>query len=265
MEKRIWTILLVLFVFVALSAKTKQKPINVKDFEREVWRLTNVERAKFGLSPYAYDEGLADLARLHSRNMIVQGFFAHKDHLNDEVAQRKTKYYPELVISSIGENLGKFMNKQQIFKPQELVDGWMGSPDHRKNMLDKDYTHLGIGLIFNGEYLWATQNFATPLVKLSAPIPKKIKHNKPITLKFEYLSPRPQNELGITLIYPDPNATYKISDKQEMRGAQPLQATWISDKRFEVVVPFNPGKGTYKLCFGWNGGYYPEGFTLVAK
>ncbi|HNQ43530.1 MAG TPA: CAP domain-containing protein, partial [Candidatus Cloacimonadota bacterium] len=123
------------------------KGLSIREFELEIWRYTNIERARYGISPLNYDENLADLAKLHTKNMIDKKFFAHIDHLGDAVAQRKTKYQPNLIVSSIGENLGKFINSAKTFSPQECVTGWMNSPDHRKNILDPDYTHMGVGII----------------------------------------------------------------------------------------------------------------------
>ena len=32
-----------------------------------------------------------------------------------------------------------------------IVDGWMTSPGHRRNMLDPNYTHIGIGVAAKGK------------------------------------------------------------------------------------------------------------------
>ena len=41
-----------------------------------------------------------------------------------------------------------------------IVDGWMTSPGHRRNMLDPNYTHVGIGVAARGKDCYATQIFA---------------------------------------------------------------------------------------------------------
>ena len=62
----------------------------------------------------------------------------------------------------IGENLamGSFKNEKI------LVDAWMGSFGHRKNILKQSYTEIGVAVakgIFNGETVWvAVQHFGTP-------------------------------------------------------------------------------------------------------
>ena len=257
-------ILTLLFFTLALSLNAKGQ-MTVQDFEREVWRLTNVERSKYGLAPLHYDEGLAALAKRHCVNMLQQNFFAHRDPWGDEVAGRKNKYYPELIITSIGENLGKFTNSQRTFAPHECVTGWMNSPQHRANILDSGYTHLGVGIVLNGTEMYATQNFAAPIVKLHSQIPDKLSTKNIYRLSFEYMSGQDPRNISCTLIFPDPNATYQISDKQEMVGAMPLKINWNNKGTFEVDVPFRAGKGDYKLCFGFDGGYFPEGIALRAK
>jgi uncharacterized protein YkwD len=42
------------------------------------------------------------------------------------------------------------------------VAGWMGSEGHRKNVLSKNFTHQGLGVVINGNALYATEVFARP-------------------------------------------------------------------------------------------------------
>jgi hypothetical protein len=197
--------------------------------------------------------------------MFEKGFFAHRDPWGDEVSGRKTKHYPELIVSNIGENIGKFTNSQMAFKPQEVVAGWMNSPTHRDNILDRSYTHLGVGVLVRGTEMIATQNFASPVVQLQSAIPKKLSSKKRYALRFEYMGSKASSSLGATLLYPDRKVAFKLSDDQEMVGAQPIAIKWLNDRTFELVVPFLAGNGNYKLCFGYNGGYFPEGIVLTAK
>ena len=41
-----------------------------------------------------------------------------------------------------------------------IVDGWMTSPGHRRNILDPRYTHLGVGVAAKDKMCYATQIFA---------------------------------------------------------------------------------------------------------
>ena len=45
------------------------------------------------------------------------------------------------------------------FYARVIVDSWMTSPGHRANLLNPDYTHLGVGVSLLGKEIRATQNF----------------------------------------------------------------------------------------------------------
>lgn len=113
--------------------------------------------------------------------------------------------------------------------------------------------------------MYATQNFATPLVRMRSKLPKSLDGSKIYRLSFKYLSPNKRERLNSTLIYPDPKKAYQISEDQEMVGAQPLKVEWKSKTSFDLLVPFLAGKGDYKICFGFDGGYFPEGVVVKVK
>ncbi|KFZ32490.1 hypothetical protein JS44_04615 [Anoxybacillus flavithermus] len=51
-----------------------------------------------------------------------------------------------------GENIAKGQRT-----PQEVVNAWMNSAGHRANILNRNFTHIGVGFDGNGNY-W-TQMF----------------------------------------------------------------------------------------------------------
>ncbi|PKN73791.1 MAG: CAP domain-containing protein [Candidatus Cloacimonetes bacterium HGW-Cloacimonetes-3] len=256
--------LLLLILLISVTALSAVQ-ITITEFEHLIWRITNAERAKNNMAPLVYDDGLADLSRQHSRNMLGFGFFDHKDQLGNYVNDRKRLHYPELIVSSIGENLARFYNTDGIYTPQEIVTGWMNSSEHRKNILNEGYTHLGVGVVIHEGFLLATQNFATPLVKLSTPIPKKIKRKKGLSLDFEYLSPISPDKLNISLSFPNPKLRYQVSKNSFTVGSMPVQITWIDPAHFRLELDFLAGKGLYELSFGFGGGFYKDGVKLKVK
>ncbi len=260
MRKSFFLILLLLFACTQSS-----KTISVTEFEHRIWELTNQQRSAYNLPPLLYDEGLADLARLHSKNMFNFDFFAHKDHLGYLVDDRKKKYYPQLVVSSIGENLAKFVNGARTFTPEEVVNGWMNSPEHKENILNATYTHLGVGVFTQDEVLLATQNFAAPVVKLLSEIPEKFDPLYQYQLLFEYMSPLPANELEAVLNFPDSRFKYYIDDRSYTIGLKPVPLHWMAEKQLEVIVDFPAGRGNYSLCFGFNHSYLEDGIKIKLK
>ena len=43
--------------------------------------------------------------------------------------------------------------------PAEVVRAWMDSPGHRRNILDPDYSHMGLGMYKRGETEYWVQDF----------------------------------------------------------------------------------------------------------
>lgn len=239
--------------------------MTITEFEQQIWQLTNTERAKFDLPPLCYDPGLAALARIHSQNMLRYSFFAHKDQLGDMVDDRKKKYYPQLIVASIGENLARFYNSEKYFSPQEIVEGWMNSPDHRENILHEDYTYLGVGVVLKGTVLIATQNFATPLVKILSPLPQKLCRDKGYRVELEYMSSNPPQELCAALYTPDPGYKHRIDATRFSLGTIPQKLCWTDARHLYIDTAFPAGKGSYTLMFGFNNAYFEEGIILKVK
>lgn len=253
---------LLLVCVTGLSAATK---MTVAEFEQEIFRLTNEQRAKYGLAALQPEAGLAELARRHGRNMAANDFFEHKDPQGLEVGGRKKKYYSELMTHSIGENLAFFEHSLKRFSPSKVVNGWMNSPGHRANILEPGYTHLGVAVIVTGNKLYAVQNFASPIVRLLSALPKSYSQNKVYRLEFLYMDSQDARNLEVLLNLPDTTAEVPIGGNMYVVGVQPLNITWGEGKRFSVDVPFQYGKGIYSLAFGWGGGHYNSEFIFRVK
>ncbi|WP_233143970.1 CAP domain-containing protein [Lottiidibacillus patelloidae] len=122
----------------------------LSEFESKVVELTNVERQKNGLPPLKVDTSLSSVARKKSDDMQAKNYFSHTsptygspfDMIRDFGISYKTA----------GENIAKGQTS-----PQSVVNGWMNSEGHRKNILSKDFTHIGVGFNDSGKY-W-TQMF----------------------------------------------------------------------------------------------------------
>ena len=258
--KQLFTIALLLII-TGLGARQ----ITITEFESLIWRFSNIERVKNGLPALLYDDGLASLSRLHSKNMLNLRFFDHKDDKGNYVNERKMLYYPELVVSSIGENLARFYNTDEIFTPEEIVTGWMNSPLHRENILNDNFTHMGVGVVNHKGFLLATQTFANALVKRTTPLPKKIKHSKKLKLVFEYMSPIEPEKLMASLKVPNGELRFQVAKNAFTVGSMPAQLNWIDAKHFYVELYFPCGKGDYELSFGYGGGFYEQGVLLKVK
>lgn len=109
--------------------------------ERRVFDLVNQERTSRGLSALHWDQRVADAARSHARSMAQGGYFSHVDPTHGDLEQRLAA--AKISWHKIAENL--FMEKGFDDPAQRTAQGWMHSPGHRKNVLDRDLTRAGTG------------------------------------------------------------------------------------------------------------------------
>lgn len=120
--------------------------------ERQSLDLVNVSRHRLGLSILRWNEQAALVARGHSQDMLVHQFF---DHVSERTGYDPFERMKQggIRFHTAGENIA--MGYTDAI---EAHHGWMNSIGHRKNILNKDFTTLGVGLAET----YFTQNFVTP-------------------------------------------------------------------------------------------------------
>lgn len=119
-------------------------------FEQKVVELTNKERAKYGIPALKVDAQLSKVAREKSRDMQAKGYFSHNSPTYGSPFDMMKQF--GITYRSAGENIA--MGQRS---PEEVVQAWMNSDGHRKNILNSSFTHIGVGHVANGNY-W-TQMF----------------------------------------------------------------------------------------------------------
>ncbi|MFH8803762.1 CAP domain-containing protein [Streptomyces sp. NPDC017936] len=117
----------------------------------EVLKLVNEERAKVGCSALSANSALADLAQEFSEDMAARGFFDHTDPDGATPWDRATK----AGVSGLG---GENIARGQM-DAASVMEAWMNSPGHRANILNCDFTTLGVGVHFGQGGPWWTQDF----------------------------------------------------------------------------------------------------------
>jgi uncharacterized protein YkwD len=140
----------------------------VDTLETMIFKLTNIERKKRGLRSLKLDERLRIAARQHSNEMLIKNYLSHgsSNILNRTSVQRI--YNSGLPILKVGENVAEdigslipfLFKKDPDSLAKTIVRTWMQSPGHRKNILEPDFTHMGVGSVVNRETHKVTQNFA---------------------------------------------------------------------------------------------------------
>ncbi|SFP61258.1 CAP domain-containing protein [Salibacterium halotolerans] len=116
----------------------------------EIVALTNEERTKRGLEPLQENETVAEAAQAKSEDMAANDYFAHESPTYGSPLQMLKEYGAD--FQAAAENIAAGQTT-----PEQAVEGWMNSEDHRKNILNEELTHIGIGYEENGHY-W-TQMF----------------------------------------------------------------------------------------------------------
>ncbi|UYO36723.1 CAP domain-containing protein [Bacillus zhangzhouensis] len=118
-------------------------------FEKEVVELTNKERAKQGLKALSVDSKLSKSARAKSQDMKDKNYFSHTSPTYGSPFDQMKQF--GITYKSAGENIAQGQRS-----PQEVVTAWMNSEGHRANILNKNYTHIGVGYVKSGNY-WTQQ------------------------------------------------------------------------------------------------------------
>ena len=133
-------------------------------FANEVLKLANKERSERGLNPLELDNKLTNIAEDHSQSMAVNDFFGHKDPTDGSSSLNRIEE-GGYEWNRWGENVAAGHST-----PEDVMEGWMKSPGHRNNILNPNFTEMGIGYEFlvddkgsvNYSHYW-TQVFGTPL------------------------------------------------------------------------------------------------------
>lgn len=126
------------------------------NFEKEVIRLTNIQRKNAGLPAFGENTQLSKVARMKSQDMANKGYFSHQSPTYGSPFQMMQTF--GLRFSAAAENIAYGQRT-----PQEVVNGWMNSPGHRANILSRSCTQIGVGMAKNksGTPYW-TQMFMQP-------------------------------------------------------------------------------------------------------
>jgi len=118
----------------------------------------NSERRSRGLPELTVDPTLVEVARLHSADMAKRKYFSHLApgaslHTPMDRYAAVLGKQPRTVL---GENLG--CCDQPIMGL--IHNGMMASPDHKANILDKEYVSAGVGVyLMDDGRVWVTQMF----------------------------------------------------------------------------------------------------------
>jgi len=144
--------------------------INATSLSARIHELVNRGRRAHEVPALRTDPGLTSLALAHSADMASHGYFGHLNLQDrDATARGAAAGYvchrqPDSYYTyTIAENLfatyrydsvlfihgtaTMYSWKTEEMIAEETVDGWMKSPDHRENLLDRDLSREGVGVV----------------------------------------------------------------------------------------------------------------------
>lgn len=128
---------------VNLNFTQKQTSVDSAS-ETVMFNSVNEERIKRGIAPLEFDPTLKEVARSHSQDMFLRGYFSHYSPEGKDVGDRLTAAGVFFLVA--GENLAYAPNVKIAH------EGLMNSTGHRENILDTQYHKLGVGVVDGGIY-----------------------------------------------------------------------------------------------------------------
>ncbi len=123
--------------------------------EKQILELTNEARKKENLPPLKPSPVLFKVARAHTANMARQQKLEHVLDNKTPFQRIKEAGY---AYRFAGENVA-FGN----YPIPQVFEGWMESKPHRANILNKNFTEIGLGRVVDKKGdAYYTQVFGTP-------------------------------------------------------------------------------------------------------
>lgn len=105
-------------------------------FADQVVTLVNEERAKAGLSPLTVHSGVASAAQIRAEEIQTQ--FSHTRPGGSSFSTALTQ--AGVSYRGSGENIAYGQTS-----PEQVMQTWMNSSGHRANILNSNYTSIGVG------------------------------------------------------------------------------------------------------------------------
>jgi len=116
--------------------------------KEQIFNITNIMRKSHELKPLQWDDNTSKVAYGHSKDMENNQYFSHYGLDGTGLKERLGKKNISYVAA--GENIAA-----QYPDAPAAMEGWLNSEGHREALLNKDYSHIGVGVY----HFYYTQNF----------------------------------------------------------------------------------------------------------
>ncbi len=148
-------------IFFTLSlpnglAQEKSPPVTLSADEKALLEATNQARKVANVPPLKISSQLLQAARTHSATMARLDKLAHELENTTPVSRAEAAGYK---FRALAENCAAGQRT-----PQEAIEGWLNSPGHRTNLLNAEYTEIGLAVVAGkGGIRYWTQVFGKPI------------------------------------------------------------------------------------------------------
>ncbi len=143
--RRIVAGILVVAALVGLGVARGGAPAGaLSDDEERFVQLVNETRAAAGLPALEVHRELADLSRGWAEAMRSAGGISHANPISAGLTAPWLK---------LGENVGTGPDIDAV------MNAFVASPGHYANIVDPAFTHIGVGVVWDGERLYTTHRF----------------------------------------------------------------------------------------------------------
>ncbi len=138
---------LAVVVATLVTGAVTAAPAGATSVEDAFTNRLNNERANRGIPRLATRSALVEVAREQARRMARQSRLYHNPQLTSDVDNWRW----------VGENVGYGPDASTVHR------AFMDSPGHKANILDRDYTEVGIGAVSVNGRVWVAEVFRRPL------------------------------------------------------------------------------------------------------
>ena len=150
-------------------------------FEAQFIADMNSARSANGLAPYSVAYDLTSIARSHSAQMASSQTLYHNPSLTSQVQNWQ----------AVGENVGEGPTVSDIHT------AFMNSPEHRANILDHDFTQVGVGVaVDKNGMIWVTEDFRKPMSSSSSAGTSTSSHTS--SSHITYTAPASSSSSGVS-------------------------------------------------------------------
>ena len=137
---------LALALAAVLTGALTAAPASATTAEDSLTARLNGARSDHGVPSLATRSDLVAVARAQATRMADSGTLYHNPNLTTDVTNWRW----------VGENVGYGPDVQTVHV------AFMNSDGHRANILDTDYTEVGVGVVERGDRVWVAEVFRRP-------------------------------------------------------------------------------------------------------